>query len=256
MIPARGRAECRAPVLGVWSALPDSGRLQVDKADMVAAAVRKGTESKTGACLGDPRRIAYIRRNARAQRPRHVIHLEPPTHCCPKSVLVAHASGAAEGGDGVEGVELACTCAAATVRLQCTCGALTWARTRPVFYDYDYAIAPKECSQEKLMLVGSCMYDKVLLSLSRSLALSLARARALSLSLSLSLSLYVSLSFARSLARSLARARARSLSLSVCLSVSLSLAQTPTDTQRDARTHARTYTRLPGALRRACAYLS
>ena len=184
MIPARGRAECRAPVLGVWSALPDSGRLQVDKADMVAAAVRKGTESKTGACLGDPRRIAYIRRNARAQRPRHVIHLEPPTHCCPKSVLVAHASGAAEGGDGVEGVELACTCAAATVQLQCTCGALTWARTRPVFYDYDYAIAPKECSQEKLMLVGSCMYDKVLLSLSRSLALSLARARALSLSLS------------------------------------------------------------------------
>jgi hypothetical protein len=30
-----------------------------------------------------------------------------------------------------------------------------------VFYDYDFAIAPKDCSPEKLMLVGSCMYEKV-----------------------------------------------------------------------------------------------
>ena len=30
-----------------------------------------------------------------------------------------------------------------------------------VFYDYDFAIAPRDCAQEKLMLVGSCMYEKV-----------------------------------------------------------------------------------------------
>jgi hypothetical protein len=30
-----------------------------------------------------------------------------------------------------------------------------------LFYDFDFAIAPKKCNQEKEMLVGSCMYEKV-----------------------------------------------------------------------------------------------
>ena len=30
-----------------------------------------------------------------------------------------------------------------------------------VFYDFDFAIAPKTCNQEQEMLVGSCMYEKV-----------------------------------------------------------------------------------------------
>ena len=33
--------------------------------------------------------------------------------------------------------------------------------SKTVFYDYDFAKAPKECSRENEMLVGSCMYDKV-----------------------------------------------------------------------------------------------
>jgi hypothetical protein len=30
-----------------------------------------------------------------------------------------------------------------------------------IFYDFDFAIAPKTCNQDKEMLVGSCMYEKV-----------------------------------------------------------------------------------------------
>jgi hypothetical protein len=33
--------------------------------------------------------------------------------------------------------------------------------SKTVFYDFDFAIAPKTCSRENEMLVGSCMYEKV-----------------------------------------------------------------------------------------------
>jgi hypothetical protein len=33
--------------------------------------------------------------------------------------------------------------------------------SKTVFYDFDFAIAPKTCSREMEMLTGSCMYEKV-----------------------------------------------------------------------------------------------
>jgi len=35
--------------------------------------------------------------------------------------------------------------------------------SKTVFYDFDFAIAPKTCSRENEMLVGSCMYEKIIL---------------------------------------------------------------------------------------------
>ena len=33
--------------------------------------------------------------------------------------------------------------------------------SKTVFYDFDFAIAPKTCSRDNDMLIGSCMYEKV-----------------------------------------------------------------------------------------------